>query len=331
MEGHSGSLLYYPVAILIGFFPWSVFAVPVLLETVRRWRADQAATGHLFSVCWIAVYVGCFSLASTKLPSYVTPVYPAIALLTGCFVDAWASGRLDMPRYWPRLALGVYALVGLALVLALPPLARRLFPGEEWLAVLGAVPLLAGVVAMALTFARRSQTAATLFAGSAVAFTLLLMSVAAQRVDAHQRNLTMLRAVKHCLGDVPLASYGCLEPSWVFYTGQPIEELVMDEGRANSQAWIEVGRQWQPKPAVTVQRLLEQRSPTAIITSDQHLETLSAILPPDFCVVADGPYFLRNRRLLVLARRGSLETAEWNVAGASLSRDASLRNNVDVR
>ena len=39
MEGHSGGLWYYPVAILVGFFPWSVFAVPV----ARTWRRESAS------------------------------------------------------------------------------------------------------------------------------------------------------------------------------------------------------------------------------------------------------------------------------------------------
>src|SRR5690606_15410206 len=30
MEGHRGSILYYPVALLVGFFPWSVLTAPML-------------------------------------------------------------------------------------------------------------------------------------------------------------------------------------------------------------------------------------------------------------------------------------------------------------
>lgn len=37
MEGHQGNpLLYYPIAILVGCFPWSVFAMPIAIWTWRR-------------------------------------------------------------------------------------------------------------------------------------------------------------------------------------------------------------------------------------------------------------------------------------------------------
>ena len=164
-----------------------------------------------------------------------------------------------------------------------------------------------------------------LFAGGAAAFVSLVMAVGTQRVDAHQRNVEILLAVKQYLGNVPLASYGCLEPSWVVYTGQPIEELVMDERQNTSQAWVEVADNWIPKPAVTVTRLLERHPSPAIVTSDEHVEALRAALPPDFRVVAECPYFLRDRQLLILARRDRLEAADRRLELETRSREAGLR------
>src|SRR5262249_21397483 len=33
MEHHSGGILFYPAALLAGFFPWSVFALPLAIDT----------------------------------------------------------------------------------------------------------------------------------------------------------------------------------------------------------------------------------------------------------------------------------------------------------
>src|SRR5262249_27299954 len=33
MEHHSGTIFFYPLTILVGFFPWSVFAVPLAIDT----------------------------------------------------------------------------------------------------------------------------------------------------------------------------------------------------------------------------------------------------------------------------------------------------------
>ena len=120
MENHSGSLLFYPVAILAGFFPWSVFAVPLLIWFVQSVRKRDAWNdGYVLLACWTCVYIGIFTLATTKLPSYVTPCYPALALLTGSFLYRWSCGTLAVSAFWLRLSLAVLGLVGLAMLIAM--------------------------------------------------------------------------------------------------------------------------------------------------------------------------------------------------------------------
>ena len=143
MEGHSGGLWYYPVAILVGFFPWSVFAAPVVTDVAARVRQRAPwSAGYVFALCWIGVYVGLFSLAQTKLASYVTPCYPALALLTACFVRHWTRGLAAGWRGWPAGAIVTLGLVGLVMAVALPLAAHRFLPGEEWLGLVGLIPLL---------------------------------------------------------------------------------------------------------------------------------------------------------------------------------------------
>jgi len=108
LEGHRGSaLIYYPVAMTIGFFPWSLFLVPVVLETVRRIRRrDPWRTGCMFAVCWIGVYVVVFSIARTKLPNYVAPAYPAMALLTAGYLYQLGRSSALSATWWPCVAIG---------------------------------------------------------------------------------------------------------------------------------------------------------------------------------------------------------------------------------
>ena len=80
MDNHSGAIWYYLPAILVGFFPWSIFAVPTLLDLIRRCRGLlPGSDGAKFLCSWILVYLGFFSIAATKLPNYVLPAYPALA------------------------------------------------------------------------------------------------------------------------------------------------------------------------------------------------------------------------------------------------------------
>ena len=67
------------------------------LACAASWRPTIRGAGTLLVLSWIAVWVGFFSLAGTKLPSYVVPAYPALALVTGSFRRSLAA------RAEPRL------------------------------------------------------------------------------------------------------------------------------------------------------------------------------------------------------------------------------------
>ena len=47
---------------------------------------DSAWRSLRFLACWAGLYVTFFTLAGTKLPSYVLPCYPALAVMTGKLV-----------------------------------------------------------------------------------------------------------------------------------------------------------------------------------------------------------------------------------------------------
>ena len=303
MEGHQGQIWFYPVAILVGTFPWSVFAAPVIFDIAARKRGQRAWTpGHTLAILWLAVYVGVFSAVRTKLPSYVTPCYPALALIAGCFVDGWARQSQFAANRWPRAALTVYSIIGLAMIIAVPLVARRTLPGEEWLAAIGAIPLIGGGAALASAWKGRNQRSAMVFALSSVLTVISLLSLGATRVDRHRQNLSMLEEVRHLNGSTRFAAVGCLEPSWIFYEGQPIEELSLTPQGNCGKRWIDIGGHWTETPWLDLQEFTAKHPKAAIITTDEHGEALLAALPADYAVVAEGPYFLRKNTLLILAR-----------------------------
>jgi 4-amino-4-deoxy-L-arabinose transferase-like glycosyltransferase len=295
MEGHSGPLVYYPIAILVGFFPWSVFAVPVVLEVVRRiQRRDVWMNGYIFACCWVCVYVGAFTVARTKLPSYVTPCYPALALVAGCFIYRWAEKTALLGNFWPRVAMLAYGLVGLVLVAALPFVIHQTLPGVEWLAAFGLIPILGSVTCWVLFERARPQQAAVAFAVSAAAFVMAMFVVAAGQVDQHQKNHVLFQAIKDRGGDIKVGAFRCLEPTWVFYGGRPINQLT------SHRNWVERNGSWVIEPEIRVRDFLEQSPNACIITTDEHLAKLRRLVPNHFDVVAEAPYFLRRRQLVVV-------------------------------
>jgi 4-amino-4-deoxy-L-arabinose transferase-like glycosyltransferase len=91
VSSHAGPLWFYLPVVLVGFFPWSGFLPAALWRaagTARRRRAE--APGDRLAVtclCWLTGLFVFFSLAGTKLPSYLFPAFPAMALLAGSAIS----------------------------------------------------------------------------------------------------------------------------------------------------------------------------------------------------------------------------------------------------
>jgi 4-amino-4-deoxy-L-arabinose transferase-like glycosyltransferase len=240
------------------------------------------------------VWIGLFSLASTKLPSYVTPCYPALALLTGLFIDRWTRGRSTVPIIWPRLAVGVLAAVGIAIVAILPFVARHYLPGDEWLAAIGLFPL-GGAAAAAFALRRNDREGVvTSVAMAASLLSLGLFGVIAQQVDSHQQSNQLLRLVSEHGDTAKLAAYGCLEPSWIFYSGKQVQDL----GPATA---AERDRR--------VQAFLSENEDHFLITTRSRLPEISDQIPPGAAVLAEVPYFLKREQLVIVGRRTDVQTA----------------------
>ncbi len=319
MEGHGGSILFYPLAILVGFFPWSVFAVPVVLDAYRHGRVQRTwQPGYLLAACWVGVYVAIFSLAKTKLPSYVTPCYPALATATACFVQRWTNNSLATSRNWLRVALVITSMVGIVMLIGLPIAAHRYLPGDEWLGVIGLLPLASGLITLYLVERHRHVQAAIVFGALAVLCMATTFGGVTALVDRHQHNDVLLQAIAERGEDSRVVSFGLLEPSWVFYGRRPIEEVHHFVAQVPHHARVEVAGRWVPKRRVTVNDLLVQSDDLLIITNDFHLPKLREILPDDFEVLAQSPHFMRKGNLMVLGRRESEQTARERSTGATL-------------
>lgn len=92
-EHASGAIWYYYIPVLIlGFFPWSAFLVQAFFTGIKE-KGEYRNT-CIFLVIWAAVVFLFFSLSQTKLVSYILPMYPPLALLTGYYFDkVWTAQR----------------------------------------------------------------------------------------------------------------------------------------------------------------------------------------------------------------------------------------------
>ena len=281
MEGHQGSVLFYPVALLVGFFPWSVLAVPVGLWSYSELQLADKYRPYTFLVCWIAVFMTVFSLAATKLPSYITPIYPAVALLCGSFIVAFLDQISDVKvaSWWPRISAICLTTIGLGLLIGLPIAAYQFLPGDEWLGLVGSIPFAGGLITTICLLKNRRKLSMLSLSSSSIAFVLVLFSIVGPRVSDHQQIDELLALADH--DSEIVAAYASHEPSWVFYAGHRIPFYRVDEAAKACDFFC-------------------QAPDHLLITTKTGYDRLRPHLPPSHQVIEQVPYFLRGQELLLL-------------------------------
>jgi 4-amino-4-deoxy-L-arabinose transferase-like glycosyltransferase len=229
-ESHGAPPFAYLVLSVATFWPGSLLLVPAL---IRGWRRLDMPVER-FLIAWLAPAWVVLELIPTKLPHYVLPLYPALALLA-------AAALMDGMTYggwarWIDIAVkALWAIVTVALATALIFLPLR-FGGPLAAAIAGVILLLglsaamlyrrahgpllaAGIVALAVAF--------TMSAGSAVLpglERLWLSPAAAGLVAAYPR-----------AAGTSLVAVGYSEPSLVFLLGTNIR-LTTPRGAAETLA-----------------------------------------------------------------------------------------------
>src|SRR5262249_51808423 len=133
MEGHGGGIAaglpYYGLAILFGFSPWTLF-LPGAASAVAGGRAG-GRVARAFLSGWALAPLALFSLAATRLPHYVLPIFPALALSVGSTLEQDALGCLSpRDRLWLKRGAWFYGAVT-AVELALLLVCLRVLP-DSW-------------------------------------------------------------------------------------------------------------------------------------------------------------------------------------------------------
>ncbi len=214
-ERHGAPPGAYLLAFLGTAWPMVPFVLLASPQMLRRWREPAI----LFCLLWIVPAWVAFEAVPTKLPHYVLPLYPALAILAGA---ALVRGGAAALRGWVR-ALAILlplapAVLGAAAIGLLLFVERRL-PAWTDLSLLAAI--LASVWAARAFWRDRLQAAVI----SAVAASMALQAgvyafalPAFQTVWLSPRIVAEARRATGCEA-VTLAAAGYTEPSLVFFAG----------------------------------------------------------------------------------------------------------------
>jgi 4-amino-4-deoxy-L-arabinose transferase-like glycosyltransferase len=270
----------------------------------RLAASDPWRPGFVLLGCWFAVWVGFFSLAGTKLPSYVVPAYPALALFTGALVDGWLRDPCTVSRTWNRLIWGTVAIAGLGMLIGFPIVAHRFLEDDWILGAVGLIPLAAAGVGLFFSERGESRGAVATLSVLGVVLAIALFGFGAVRVDRFQASAPFARwIVEHTPAEqeASIGSFQYFRPSLVFYTDRPIDEFdTADKVRSFFAA--------HPQSAF-------------VFTTDESFEKLGAVLPPDVSVLESHPRFLHSGNVLLLGR-----PPQWSAAAAkSAERPDSAR------
>ncbi len=314
VSSHAGPIWFYLPVLLIGFFPWSGFLPSALWIAGRgvRWRQTGRPTDRLLiaCACWVVGIFLFFSFAGTKLPSYLFPAFPGMALLVGASsisnskpttdnrTTGDTDGRLSVvgcqfsiersqePRWVSRLGLWIIGLTGGALAVAagsIPLILERLRPQARGVLDEVAFPLgvgwwLAGLLAVGTVIALLAKGSWRLMALAAMMGLLILTAEVAMAPQAYAILQGPLREfaedARRLLGSRgTLIVYGLNAPSIVFYA----KHRVMPLGPGS------------PTALGDIRQLVEADPPIVVITRNGHAPRLNEV-PGLFRLKSRGGY-----------------------------------------
>jgi 4-amino-4-deoxy-L-arabinose transferase-like glycosyltransferase len=283
----TGAWWYYVPLLLAGMLPWTS-AMPWLFRKDRaEVPARSAITARDLLVVWCVFIFLFFSASGSKLPSYILPMFPAMALLMAMQLrDATTSAlrwHLLFPVVFWALAFAVSTQVGRFATADAP--AELLVPMAAALRVGASVFLVGAIVAWWCLGRRRVTTAILCVAiGHFVAITVVMQS----HNEFGQLKSTARIAPKLLpliSEDTPVFSVRAYDQTLPFYLGRHvvlvdyIDEFALGESQEPDR-WIrtldEFITRWQslPQAAAYMDRItwieLQQRGlPMRIVFEDQ--------------------------------------------------------------
>jgi 4-amino-4-deoxy-L-arabinose transferase-like glycosyltransferase len=138
VNGHAAPWYLYFLVVLVGFAPWSI-CLPIAMARLKFWRRGfwqrQPRHTHLgiYALFWFASIFIFFTIAVTKIPSYVLPLMPAAAIMVALF---WSEEITSISKSKGTFISGVFNVIFLGV------LAVALFYSPNWLGFDPAAPTL---------------------------------------------------------------------------------------------------------------------------------------------------------------------------------------------
>lgn len=257
ISGHSGPVYYFIPVILLAFFPWSVF-LPYGLGRSFHWvkRKGALASGEsliLFSSLWFLVVFIFFSLSKTKLPGYIAPLSPSVAILVGKawddYLSAASTGISKSPsggNRWFKISILFCFLFGLFLGTSLNLAPKFLKNSGQVLQFLNGPAdmaggfyllgggIIGGMVLFLITLWRNYRALSfgvlvLMMTFSTYAILTHLVPLADRHLQSPLKDFSRIASAELEKNGGELVVYGLNKPSIVFYARRPTVVLTLKE------------------------------------------------------------------------------------------------------
>ncbi len=97
---HQQPFWFFGPIILLALLPWTILLVPAGAEGLRLWREKSWRNSPgFFLACWAAFPIAFFSLSQSKLPGYILPSIPPLAILLAVSLDRSIVAKPWIARY----------------------------------------------------------------------------------------------------------------------------------------------------------------------------------------------------------------------------------------
>jgi len=229
---------YFVPVVLAGILPWVFALFPALARACQR-DAGDGFQPRRFLLLWCLVVFAFFSASSSKLGSYIVPIFPALALLIGSTLAV--AG--------PRLAIGnavVAILLGLTLAgaatqakrFAAPDLPPELLAAYvPWLLAAAAALVLAAAAAIALALRGRLPAATIAVALGALVGVQAASTGHEQLSPAYSAYHVAQKIRNELRPDVPFYIVNTFDHTLLFYLGRTVTMVAYKDELAQPIGW----------------------------------------------------------------------------------------------
>ncbi|TBR14817.1 glycosyltransferase family 39 protein, partial [bacterium] len=104
---------FYPFSMAGCMFPWSLYVLVAIFYSFKNIRRNSQAL-DIFLVCWLVIVFLLFQPAHSKLVSYIFPLFPALAIITGSLIYDVALSKNKSRLFF------IISLVMSAIILLIP-------------------------------------------------------------------------------------------------------------------------------------------------------------------------------------------------------------------